>query len=426
MKIILATLLFCPALHAATRTVSDPEAARKAVRDAKPGDTIVLASGEWKDADVRLDGEGTASAPITIQAEVPGKTVFTGASRLRLGGSHLIVRGLHLNNLSGAKSDWLEFRIDSKRRASHCRVTECAFTATPDFVATEKENRWIGIYGMENELDHCRVEGKRIKGTTLVVWLGEEDLGKHRIHHNHFGPRPELKKNGGETLRIGDSDTSMMDAGCLIEENFFNACNGETECISNKSCGNIYRGNVFIEVEGTLSLRHGNRCLVEKNLFFGNRKNRTGGIRVMGEDHQILDNHLQDLEGDGFRTAITLVKGIPQSPLNGYFQVKNALIRGNTILNCKHSMLLDYNDEEEATLSPVGTRIEGNRIIARSGQPAIETTLSPDSFVWADNLAKAEDLGVPAQKGVELDGTLVITDRSKSTETKEFGASWMR
>jgi poly(beta-D-mannuronate) lyase len=367
-------LLAVPALPAATHTSADPESARKAVREAQPGDTIVLSAGEWKDADLRLDGEGTESAPITIRAEVPGKTLFTGASRLRLGGSHLIVSGLHLHNLSGNKADWLEFRIDSKRRASHCRVTNCALTEDADFTPAEKENRWVGLYGEGNQLDHCFIQGKKNKGTTVVVWLGAQDTGRHHLHHNHFGPRPRLGKNGGETLRIGDSESSMQTAGCLIEANFFHRCNGETECISNKSCGNIYRANTFFEVAGTLTLRHGNGCLVEKNVFLGNQQKQTGGIRVIGEDHQVLDNHLQDLEGDGFRTAITLVNGIPDSPLNGYWQVKNTLIRGNAIRNCKHSLLLGYNDEKAATLPPIGTRLEGNRLSLRPGQPTPEPT----------------------------------------------------
>lgn len=425
MKATLAALFFAPILHAATFSVSDPEAARKAVRDSKPGDTIVLTAGDWKDADLRLDGDGTAEAPITIRAEVPGKTVFTGASRLRIGGSHLIVSGLHLHNLSGAKADWLEFRIDSKRLATHCRVTDCALTEDPAFTAAETENRWIGLYGESNQLDHCRIEGKKNKGATTVVWLGDPNPGRHHIHHNHFGSRPRLGKNGGETLRVGDSDTSMQEATCLVENNLFHQCNGETECISNKSCGNIYRANIFLEVSGTLTLRHGNRCIVEKNLFLGNKQKQTGGIRVIGEDHQVLDNHLQDLEGDGFRTAITLVNGIPDSPLNGYWQVKNALIRGNTVLNCKHSMLLGYNDVKEATLTPVGTRIEGNRIVARTGQPAIETTLAPDAFTWVDNETHADSLGLPAQSGLKDNSDLAIKSRS-TPSVDAFGPSWMR
>ncbi len=414
-----------PALSAASATVSDPEAARKAVRDAKPGDTILLSAGEWRDADLRLDGEGTQSAPITIRAESPGKTVFTGASRLRLGGSHLVVSGLHLHNLSGAKADWLEFRIDSKRRANHCRVTDCALTEDADFTSAENENRWIGMYGEGNELDHCRIEGKKNKGTTVVVWLGAQDKGRHHLHHNFFGPRPRLGKNGGEALRVGDSETSMQDANCVVENNLFYRCDGEAECISNKSCGNVYRANTFVETQGTLTLRHGNRCVVAKNVFLGNKQKQTGGIRVIGEDHQILDNHLQDLEGDGFRSAITLVNGIPDSPLNGYFQVKNALIRGNTLLNCKHSLLLGYNDEKEATLTPVGTRIEGNRIAARAGQPAIETELAGDIFSWADNEVQAEKPGLSVPSGLRIVEKLEIAPRALP-DFAAFGAAWMR
>jgi len=112
--------------------------------------------------------------------------------------------------------------------------------------------------------------------------------------------------------------------------------------------------------------------VVEKNEFWGQSVKQTGGIRVIGEDHQILENHLQDLEGDGFRSAITLVNGVPDSPLNGYWQVKNTVIRGNTILNCKQALLLGYNDVKEASLEPVGTRLEGNRLELRSGQPVPE------------------------------------------------------
>jgi poly(beta-D-mannuronate) lyase len=419
----IVALLLAPALHSATVTVSDPEAARLAVRKAQPGDTIILTAGEWKDADLRLDGEGTAAAPITIRAQTPGQTVFTGASRLRLGGSHLVVSGLHLRNLSGAKADWLEFRIDSKRRAAHCRVTDCALTEDSSFTAAETENRWIGLYGESNQLDHCRIEGKKNKGATTVVWLGDQDPGRHHLHHNHFGARPRLGKNGGETLRIGDSSTSMQEARCLVENNLFHQCNGETECISNKSCGNTYRANTFLEVEGTLTLRHGNRCIVENNLFLGNHQKHTGGIRVIGEDHQILDNHLQDLEGDGFRTALTLVNGLPDSPLNGYWQVKNALLRGNTVLNCKHSLLIGYNDIKEATLPPVGTRLEANRIAARAGQPAIETSLPPNACSWKDNQILASKLDIKPQPGLELNPSLSVKPRS-APAPESFGPAW--
>jgi poly(beta-D-mannuronate) lyase len=422
---IAAAISFALSSFAAEVKVSDPESARKAVRDAKPGDVIVLAAGEWKDADLRLDGEGTEAAPITIRAEKAGKTIFTGASRIRLGGSHLVVSGLWLKNLSGGGSDLFEFRIDSKRRASHCRVTDCAFTEDADFAVKEKENRWIGLYGTSNQVDRCTVLGKKNKGTTLVVWLGESDTGGHRILHNYFGERPRLGKNGGETIRIGDSKTSMMKAECLVEGNYFFRCDGETECISNKSCGNIYQGNWFVETQGTLTLRHGNDCLVEGNFFFGQGRPQTGGIRVIGERHRVVGNFLAGLEGDGFRSAISLVNGIPGSPENGYLQVIDAKIEGNTVVDCKENILFGYNDVEEATLAPKGTVFAGNRVVAREGRTAVRVERPGEGTKWKGNAIEGLLEGVEEVEGVR-GGTVPAVEVPKMPDADSFGASWMK
>ncbi|NND98671.1 MAG: hypothetical protein HKN47_15220 [Pirellulaceae bacterium] len=36
-----------------------------------------------------------------------------------------------------------------------------------------------------------------------------ETIRRHRIDHNHFGARPELGRNGGETIRIGTCVTHV-------------------------------------------------------------------------------------------------------------------------------------------------------------------------------------------------------------------------
>jgi len=405
-------------------TVSDPETARKAVRDAAPGDVVVLAAGEWRDVDLRLDGEGTAEKPVVIRAERPGETVFTGASRIRLGGSHLVVSGLWLRNLAGARSDWLEFRIDSKRRANHCRLTDCALTEDPGFAAGEEGNRWIGIYGEGNQVDRCTLYGKKNEGATLVVWLGKSDPGRHRILANRFGERPRLGRNGGETIRIGDSRTSMSRAECLVEGNLFFRCDGETECISNKSGGNVYRGNYFVETRGTLTLRHGNDCLVEGNWFLGRNRARTGGIRVIGEGHRVVGNELRGLEGDGFRSALCLVNGIPESPDHGYHQVRGALFEGNRVHDCKEPLLIGYNDVESATLPPSGVRFAGNVIVAREGRPAVKATAVPEETIWEGNAIRGEWIGLePREGGRELRPD----DLAPAPEPGlgMFGASWL-
>jgi len=416
---LLAFLIALP-VFAAEVKVSDAESARTAVREAKPGDVVILAAGEWKDVDLRLDGEGTADQPIMIRAEESGKTIFTGASRIRLGGEYLVVSGLHLKNLSGAKADWFEFRIDSKRRANHCRVTDCAFTESADFSAAEKESRWIGLYGEGNQVDRCTIEGKKNKGATLVVWLGESDRGGHRILHNHFGERPRLGRNGGETIRIGDSETSMMTASCLVEGNVFFRCDGETECISNKSCGNTYRGNWFLETQGTLTLRHGNDCLVEGNFFLGKRRSQTGGIRVIGEGHRVVGNHLRELEGDGFRAAICLVNGIPDSPANGYLRVVGAEIRDNTIVDCKESIVLGFNDVEEATLAPTGVTFKNNVVRARDGRPALRVEREAEGTIWESNSFEGAIIGTEELEGMRGAGP----KPPEIAAPGEHGVSW--
>jgi len=134
------------------------------------------------------------------------------------------------------------------------------------------------------------------------VWLpAVEAPNYHTIHYNWFGPRPPPGENGGETIRVGDSGTSMQSSRTLVEDNYFEQCNGEIEIISNKSCDNSYRSNTFEDCEGALTLRHGNRCLVEGNFFLGNGRRSTGCVRIVGEDHRVVNNYLERLTGAGSR-----------------------------------------------------------------------------------------------------------------------------
>ncbi|MEQ1853524.1 MAG: polysaccharide lyase 6 family protein, partial [Chthoniobacteraceae bacterium] len=364
--------LLCSKLlaNAAQFPVADAAAFATAVRKAAPGDDILMQSGEWRDADLLLRGEGTLEKPITLRAAKPGAVKLTGRSRLRIAGRHLVIEGLHFHDVSTSADAVISFREDSKKEASHCRLRECAITQSPDFKIA-REQKWVALYGTGNRVERCHFEGKTSRGTLLVVWLPSRpgEPPRHRIDGNYFGPRPRLGRNEGEILRIGDSDTSMQDAGCLVEGNLFHRCDGEAECISNKSCANTYRANTFLECQGTLTLRHGNRCIVEANFFDGNHRKETGGIRVIGEDHRVLGNHLTALEGDGARGAICLMNGIEHSPPNGYFQVKRALIRDNTLLDCQHSIVIGFADSDvKATLPPIDCEFTGNHVSAHGRQ----------------------------------------------------------
>jgi poly(beta-D-mannuronate) lyase len=363
--------------------VVDAAAFAEAAKSVAAGDTIILQDGTWTDARLKIHASGTAEKPVTIKAQTPGKVVLTGDSRLSVGGAHVVVDGLWFQNPTGEQV--IELRLDSKQLASDCRITNCAVT-NDTTLASKDSAQFVSIYGTRNRVDHCYIAGKTTQGTTLVVWLSNEakDQGKHRIDHNHFGPRQKLGKNGGETIRLGDSKTSMQTAACIVEHNLFEKCDGEAECISNKSCGNLYRFNIFKGVSGTLTLRHGNACRVENNVFFGDKAKGSGGVRIIGEDHVVTDNYFDGLTGDDERSAMCFMLGIPDSVPNGYFQVKRAKVTNNTFVNCAHNILIGMSGDKKAKLPPVETEISGNRIQTNQGE-AFEIKCAVDGVKMEDN-----------------------------------------
>ncbi|MCA9237581.1 MAG: polysaccharide lyase 6 family protein [Planctomycetales bacterium] len=385
--------------------VKDVHELKLAAKSARPGDHVIMAEGEWRDAKLVFSGQGTKAAPITLRAAAPGKTVMTGASELRLGGENLVVDGLLFQNPAATVSDLIQFRVDSKRLAFNCRLTNCAVISTLQ-VENSQESRWVNLYGSGHRVDRCTFQGKSGKGSTLVVWLVNTGDGRHQIEQNYFGPREKLGKNGGETIRIGDSKTSMLAGDCVVENNLFERCNGETECISNKSCGNTYRHNTFLEVSGTLTLRHGNDCLVEQNVFLGNKARGTGGVRIIGEDHIVRGNYFEKLTGDDARSALTFMMGIPNSPADRYFQVQRAIVQDNTFVECEHTLLIGLSDDRKATLPPIETVITGNVVVAEK-YTVVEARCPLDGITWKQNHFFGKDLGMPPVAGVETDNAMV-------------------
>ena len=380
-----------------------------AAKKTRPGDTITLADGTWTDADLKLAAAGTKDAPITVRAQTPGKVVLTGASRLRIGGEHLIVEGLWFRNPSPSMPEVIELRLDSKHLAHQCRITQCAVTNDPELkpAGTTVKGRWVSIYGSWHRIDHCWLEGKTTEGTTMVVWLGSEPEGGHSIFSNYFGARPRLGKNGGETIRLGDSETSYRSARCVVQRNVFERCNGETEIISNKSCDNQFLHNAFIECEGTLTLRHGHRALVSGNWFLGHHQKLTGGVRIIGEDHRVENNHFEELDGEDFRSAIVFMNGIPNTPASGYQQVKRATVAGNLVVNCKHPFTIGLAENKKATLPPIDTVI-ANNLVHCPDSPLIEAPSSLEGIHWKGNVMSGSTLGIASVSGITIEANTRI------------------
>jgi len=363
-----------------------------------PGDTVILQSGQWVDQALIFKAVGTEKNPIVLKAQERGKVQLQGTSTLSIEGAWLVIDGLVFQNGHAIDKNVVDFKGSS----NHCRLTNTAImNYNPSQPNTDY--RWISINGSYNRVDHCYLSGKAHLGPTLVVW-GTDQPMHHRIDHNYFGTRPAVESNGGETIRLGTSDWSMTSAFTIIEENIFEHCDGETEIISNKMSENIIRNNLFYESKGTLCLRHGNGTAVYGNYFIGNGIKEAGGIRLVGENHLIYNNYFQNMAGTGQRSAIILMDGVSNSPLNGYFQVKHIQVVGNTMVHCKQSFDIGSGKGgNNRTLPPLSCHIANNVILQTPQSIAVKWTDTPIDFVYEGNIA----FDVPSSANLPVGFTIV-------------------
>ena len=355
---------------------------RAAANRVRAGDQITLANGTWQSFAIVLTGKGDEAKPITLTAETPGQVILLGQSSLRIGGDYIVVKGLVFRNGYSPEGEVISFRRNKDDLANHARVTE---TVIDGFSKPDRydDDYWIGMYGKHNRFDHNYVAGKTNKGVTLAVRLNSEGSREnaHQIDHNYFGSRPTLGSNGGETIRVGTSAFSMFKSNTVIEDNYFEDCDGEIEIISIKSGSNTIRRNVFVTSSGTLTLRHGNDNVVERNVFFGRGKDHTGGIRVINGNQTVRDNYLEGMRGTDLASAFTVMNGVPNSPVYRYVQVTNAQIDHNSILDSTR-VTFGAGKSDERSAPPLGSLFTANLLSGTTVDPFFlaEDTLSGIAF----------------------------------------------
>lgn len=370
--LLIFALTFTSSLMAAEQRVSSAADITRASAEAKPGDALVMRDGDWKDQTIVFDAKGTAEKPITLRPQTAGKVVLTGNSSVTIAGEHLVVSGLFLRDCT-ATGDGVKLAGENNR------LTESA-------VVGGNYKFFVHLFGTSNRFDHCYLAEKTNDDPTLQI----EVHGKpnyHIVDYNHFGHRPPLGRNGGETMRVGYSHQSMTNSRTLVENNLFDRCDGELEIISSKSCENTYRYNTFLDCAGMLTLRHGNRCVVEGNFFFGHHTKGSGGIRVIGEDHVIINNYIDGVEKGGF----WITSGISNSELKGYFQARNCVIAFNTFVNSRGPAIeLDAGfGSSRRTLRPEDITI-ANNVFSVSEGSLLRGTEGGRGYKWMGNISSAQ------------------------------------
>ncbi|MEI6751844.1 MAG: chondroitinase-B domain-containing protein [Paludibacter sp.] len=386
--LIIFALVASFSLVAKNYKVSNFNQLNAGIKSVAAGDSIIMANGIWKDVQIVFKGNGKKGKYISLKAETPGKVLIQGESSISLSGNWLYVSGLVFTKGYTPGTTTILFKTSDTDYAYNCVVSNCVIDKFNQPYRETIDN-WVALWGKNNSVEYCYFGGKTNEGCTFIVCPNDSNSihNKHHIYRNYFGLRPRLGSNGGESMRLGTGEVCTFSSETVVEENYFEHCRGEVEIISNKSCNNQFINNTFFESEGSLVLRHGNNALVKGNWFIGNGKPFTGGIRIINEGHRIFNNYFYKLRGDEFRSPLTIMNAIPDSPPTGYAAVKNVILSNNTWYDCSQPWNLCVGvGERNRIVTPQSTQLINNIVYCPNDTALIKSYDKTDGITFSNNL----------------------------------------
>lgn len=406
MKNIIYTFICFSCIYINAQVVSTTTALSNAVSNAQSGTIIEIADGTYTNVQLSINVNATAAQPCIIKAQNPGNVIFEGRSNISLGGAYIIFEGVVFQNASGLISSneriepVIEFRDTSNNDCEHCHVRNIKIDSYNGTVSQEEDIfKWIIIYGAYNEVSYCSFIGKNGVGSIINDNHNNSTPDYSKIHHNYFADRVPVNDNvtglnDQDAIRIGVSTTSLSDSFTEVYDNLFYNWSGEVEIISNKSGSNKYYNNTFRDYQGTLTLRHGNNTEVYGNFFFGNENSFSGGVRIIGEGHKVYNNYFEGLRyrkpsGSGSSTtgALNVMNGLVDSPLSGYYQVKNVQIVNNTMVDCDLGIRIGTS-LSGATLAPENIIIANNIMLDSDDNAFQEITAPTGTSIYEGNITQ--------------------------------------
>ncbi len=276
---------------------------QQAVENAAIGDVITLADGNYKDIKLIVEASGSFAMPLVIKAENAGKVTFSGDVNVEIRGNHVSLQGIYFTDGARNADDWVH------RGPGHgpglvaiygdyCEVADCMFYNFDDvksaYITTSlDENGRVPRYA---NIHHCAFVGKKTYDQVINLnnTLHKQEEGApgipmyHRVSYCYFS-NPKKKGNAGGGIRIG---YWRKDFGrCLVDNNLFERQDSEPEIITSKSMENVYYNNTFLNCQGTLNFRHGDKQVAINNFFIGtDTEQEYGGMFVWGRNHLIASN----------------------------------------------------------------------------------------------------------------------------------------
>jgi len=408
----LAFAILSPLALLAQTYVNDSDDLQSYVNAASPGDTFIVTNGTYNDFESAFTSSGALNNPIVIQAETIGGVILTGESHFTFKkAAHIVLKGFVFDG----QGDNTLIKLEG---CNHIRITRNVFE-----LQTTDPIKWVYVGGYwsdntfqfashHNRIDHNTFQNKSYLGHYITIDGSNDGNSDYRqsqydrIDHNYFKNNGPRAGNEQESIRIGWSEMSMSSGYTTVEYNLFEDCDGDPEIVSVKSCDNIIRHNTFRSSYGTLSLRHGNRNRIEGNYFFGDGKPNgtftnaggststiyTGGIRVYGTDHVIVNNYFEGLKGTKWDAPITLTQGdaIDGSSTNWskHFRAERITIAYNTLVNNVHGIEIGFDNSGNYNKGLKDITISNNLVTgAENSLVAYKDGNSQGSEItWSNNL----------------------------------------
>jgi poly(beta-D-mannuronate) lyase len=349
-------------LNVHSQIVTTAASLQTTVNTAAPGATIIVKNGSYANFSASFTRVATAQNPITIKAETVGGVTLTGNSYFAIKKSAYIIFEGFVFNCTG-NSTLIKLEASNNIRISR-NVFEQNATAAVKWIVVvgTYDDYTFQMLSHHNRIDHNIFKNKLTGGNFITIdgtynQDKTENYQSHhdRIDHNYFYNNSPRAENEKESIRIGNSQLCNSSGFTTVEFNLFEECDGDPEIVSVKSNDNLIRYNTFNRNHGTLCLRQGNRSRVEGNYFFGGGKPNamfgtqtihTGGIRVYGTDHAIINNYFEGLQGTVWEAPITLTQGevITGASTNYslHFRPERITIAYNTLVNNAYGIELGY------------------------------------------------------------------------------------
>jgi len=383
-------------LQAQTVVITDIDDLKTAVNEASPGDIIEIKNGSYNGNSMTVTAKGTADAPIIVRAEGIGGVIFEEDTKFVLRASeYVVIQGIVFEN------DGTAVKLEG---CNNVRISRNTFRLQETSSA-----KWVYIGGIWNEpttslshhnrIDHNLFEGKKEAGHYITIDGSGETIQSQFdvIDHNLFRDNQPRITNEKESIRVGWSEMSESSGYTVIEFNYFEECNGDPEIISVKTCDNVVRHNTITKSEGTISLRHGNRNRVEGNYFFGggaecstngSSTSCSGGVRLYGEDHVVVNNYFEGLKGQRWDAPITLTEGDAEAgngSLSKHFRIERAIIAYNTLVNNDYHIEIGMDNNGNYSKPPRDVIMAYN-LVQGSQNSLIRYYNEPDNMTWHKNV----------------------------------------